>query len=185
MEFRSVAADSFQSFGCAQLAAFHELGSNALDGFLALLALLVRYAHVHSPVVSTHTFGGRLLGDVHRGGFVYSANALRCAVFSSSGRKKVAATVLMSRSEVRSSSNGTASTKKPCKWPSSLTRALPVGIGAVRRRNPSTALRYSAAAGDATLGELAEWDPEFAEPFAPGALISASGSSERRDFPSK
>src|SRR4029453_15922372 len=32
VEFRSVAADSFQSFGCAQLAAFHELGSNALDG---------------------------------------------------------------------------------------------------------------------------------------------------------
>ena len=54
-----------------------------------------------------------------------------------------------------------------------------------RRRNPSTALRYSAAAGDATLGELAEWDPKFAEPFAPGALISASGLSERRDFPSK
>ena len=27
---------------------------------------------------------------------LYSANALRCAVFSSSGRKKVAATVLMS-----------------------------------------------------------------------------------------
>jgi hypothetical protein len=52
-------------------------------------------------------------------------------------------------------------------------------------QNPSTALRYSAAAGDATLGELAEWDPEFAEPFAPGALISASGLSERRDFPSK
>ena len=52
----------------------------------------------------------------------------------------------------------------------------------VRRRNPSTALRYSAAA---TLGELAEWDPGVAEPFAPGALISASGSSERRDFPSK
>ena len=76
-------------------------------------------------------------------------------------------------------------TKKPCKWPSNLPRALPVGIGAVRRRNPSTALRYSAAAGDATLGELAEWDPEFAEPFAPGALISASGLSERRDFPSK
>ena len=74
-------------------------------------------------------------------------------------------------------------TKKPCKW--RLPRALPVGIGAVRRRNPSTALRYSAAAGDATLGELAEWDPEFAEPFAPGALISASGLSERRDFPSK
>ena len=76
-------------------------------------------------------------------------------------------------------------TKKPCKWPSSLPRLLPVGIGAVRRRNPSTALRYSAAAGDATLGELAEWDPKFAEPFAPGALISASGLSERRDFPSK
>ena len=68
---------------------------------------------------------------------------------------------------------------------SMLPHALPVGIGAVRRRNPSTALRYSAATGDATLGELAEWDPEFAEPFAPGALISASGSSERRDFPSK
>ena len=66
-----------------------------------------------------------------------------------------------------------------------LPRALPVGIGAVRRRNPSTALRYSAATGDATLGELAEWDPEVAEPFAPGALISASGLSERRDFPSK
>ena len=32
VEFRSVAADSFQNFGCAQLAAFHELGSNALDG---------------------------------------------------------------------------------------------------------------------------------------------------------
>ena len=32
VEFRSVAADSFQSFGCAQLAAFHELNSNALDG---------------------------------------------------------------------------------------------------------------------------------------------------------
>ena len=47
------------------------------------------------------------------------------------------------------------------------------------------ALRYSAAAGDATLGELAEWDSKFAEPFAPGALISASGLSERRDFPSK
>ena len=76
-------------------------------------------------------------------------------------------------------------TKKPCKWPSSLPRALPGGIGAVRRRNPSTALRYSAATGDATLGELAEWDPEVAEPFAPGALISASGLSERRDFPSK
>ena len=76
-------------------------------------------------------------------------------------------------------------TKKPCKWPSSLPRALPVGIGAIRRRNPSTALRYSAATGDATLGELAEWDPEVAEPFAPGDLISASGSSERRDFPSK
>ena len=66
-----------------------------------------------------------------------------------------------------------------------LPRALPLGIGAIRRRNPSTALRYSAAAGDATLGELAEWDPKFAEPFAPGALISASGLSERRDFPSK
>ena len=65
------------------------------------------------------------------------------------------------------------------------TRALPVGIGAVCRRNPSTALRYSAAAGDATLGELAEWDPKFAELFAPGALISASGFSERRDVPSK
>jgi hypothetical protein len=76
-------------------------------------------------------------------------------------------------------------TKKPCKWPSSLSRALPVGIGAIRRRNPSTALGYSAATGDATLGELAEWDPGVAEPFAPGALISASGSSERRDFPSK
>ena len=49
----------------------------------------------------------------------------------------------------------------------------------------STALGYSAAMGDATLGELAEWDPEFVEPFAPGALISASGLSERRDFPSK
>ena len=61
-----------------------------------------------------------------------------------------------------------------------LPHALPVGI--VRRRNPSTALRYSAAA---TLGELAEWDPGVAEPFAPGALISASGLSERRDFPSK
>ena len=29
--------------------------------FLALLALLVRYAHVHSPVVSTHTFETLLL----------------------------------------------------------------------------------------------------------------------------
>ena len=76
-------------------------------------------------------------------------------------------------------------TKKPCKWPSSLPRALPGGIGAIRRRNPSTALRYSAATGDATLGELAEWDPEVDEPFAPGALISSSGLSERRDFPSK
>jgi hypothetical protein len=34
-------------------------------------------------------------------------------------------------------------------------------------------LSYSAAAGDATLVELAEWDPEFAEPFAP--WLSASG----------
>jgi hypothetical protein len=47
----------------------------------------------------------------------------------------------------------------------------------------SRALRYSAATGAATLG--VEWDPEFAEPFAPGAFISASGLSERRDFPSK
>ena len=54
-----------------------------------------------------------------------------------------------------------------------------------RRRQPSTALRYSAATGDDTLGELAEWDPTFAEPFALGALISASGLSDRRDFPSK
>jgi hypothetical protein len=54
-----------------------------------------------------------------------------------------------------------------------------------RRRGASTALRYSAAAGDTTLGEVTEWDPTFAEPFAPGALISASGLSERRDFPSK
>ena len=61
----------------------------------------------------------------------------------------------------------------------------PVGIGAVRRRNPSIAPRYSAAAGDTTLGELAEWDPKFAELFVPGALISASGFSERRDVPSK
>ena len=76
-------------------------------------------------------------------------------------------------------------TKKPRKWPSSLPRALPGGIGATRRRNRSTALRYSAATGDATLGELAECDPEVDEPFAPGALISSSGLSERRDFPSK
>ena len=54
-----------------------------------------------------------------------------------------------------------------------------------RSRQPFTALRYSAATGDATLGELAEWDPKFAEPFALGDLISASGLSERRDFPSK
>ena len=47
------------------------------------------------------------------------------------------------------------------------------------------ALRYSAATGDNTLGELAEWDPKFAEPFPPGALTSSSGLSERRDFPSK
>jgi hypothetical protein len=52
-------------------------------------------------------------------------------------------------------------------------------------QNLSTALRYSAATGDVTLGELAEWDPEVDEPFAPGALISSSGLSERRDFPSK
>ena len=65
------------------------------------------------------------------------------------------------------------------------TATLLVGIGAVRCRNPTTALRYSAAAGDATLGELAEWDSKFAEPFATGALISPSGLSERRDFPSK
>jgi hypothetical protein len=32
VEFRSVSADSLQSFSRAQLAAFHELGSNALDG---------------------------------------------------------------------------------------------------------------------------------------------------------
>ena len=54
-----------------------------------------------------------------------------------------------------------------------------------RSRSPSIAHCYSAATGDATLGELAEWDPKFAEPFAPGAFISASGLSERRDFPSK
>jgi hypothetical protein len=56
-----------------------------------------------------------------------------------------------------------------------------------RRRNPSTAVPYSAAAGDTTLGEIAEWDPDptFAELFAPAALISSSGLSERRDFPSK
>ena len=62
-----------------------------------------------------------------------------------------------------------------------LPSALPVGREAVRRRNPSTALRYSAATGDATLGELAEWVPGVAEPFAPAALISASGLSERRE----
>jgi hypothetical protein len=56
---------------------------------------------------------------------------------------------------------------------------------------PSTALRYSAATGGNLLGELtleelsAGRDPKLAEPFAPGALASASGSSERRDFPSK
>ena len=49
----------------------------------------------------------------------------------------------------------------------------------------STALGYSAAMGGATLCELAEWDAEFVALFAPGALISASGLSERRDFPSK
>jgi hypothetical protein len=46
-------------------------------------------------------------------------------------------------------------------------------------------LRYSAATGEDTLGELAEWDPTFAALFALGALISASGLSDRRDFPSK
>ena len=49
----------------------------------------------------------------------------------------------------------------------------------------STVLRYSAATGGATLGELAEWDAEFVAPFAAGAFISARGLSERRDFPSK
>ena len=44
---------------------------------------------------------------------------------------------------------------------------------------------YSAATGGATLGELAEWDAEFVAPFAADAFISASGLSERRDFPSK
>ena len=62
--------------------------------------------------------------------------------------------------------------KKPCK--------LATPAAGKHRSLRSTALRYSAAAGDATLGELAEWDPEFAEPF-----ISASGLSEWRDFPSK
>ena len=52
-------------------------------------------------------------------------------------------------------------------------------------------LRYSAATGGNRLGELtpgelsAEWDPKLAEPFVLGAFISASGLSERRDFPSK
>jgi len=56
---------------------------------------------------------------------------------------------------------------------------------------PSAALRYSAATGGNMLGELtlgelsAERDPKLAEPFALGAFISASGLSERRDFPSK
>jgi hypothetical protein len=62
---------------------------------------------------------------------------------------------------------------------SSLTRALPVAS----EQYDAETLRYSAATGDATLGELAEW--EVPEPFAAEAFMSASGSSERRDFPSK
>jgi hypothetical protein len=48
-----------------------------------------------------------------------------------------------------------------------------------RRRNRLTLLRYSAAMGDDTLGDA----ETFAEPFA--ALVSSSGLSEWRDFPSK
>ena len=56
------------------------------------------------------------------------------------------------------------------------------GIGVERQASTPKSfntLRYSAAMGDDTLADAETFD----EPFA--ALVSSSGLSERRDFPSK